>query len=113
MAVTVSTEAVSAITTTTCTGNGTITENEVGNPVTRRGFCYVVGTSGDPTTANNVVYDDGSFGSGAYTKAITELSPTTGYRIRSYVIWSQGTVYGDTVQITTLRTPFSQAVIIG
>ncbi|MBA7660486.1 hypothetical protein ES703_68488 [subsurface metagenome] len=97
---TVTTQAVSDIGTTTATGNGNITDNG-GENCTRRGFCYMVGTSGDPTTADSVAYDDGSFGTGAYTKGLTGLSPGTNYRVRAYAVNSAGIGYGTTVQILT------------
>ena len=102
VAPTVTTQAASDVAATSCTGNGNIT-NTGGENCTRRGFCYKVGTSGDPTTADSVAYDDGSYGTGAYTKAITGLTGGTGYRIRAYAVNSAGTGYGDTVQITTVN----------
>jgi hypothetical protein len=33
-----------------------------------------------------VAYDDGSFGTGAFTKSITGLSPNTSYRVRAYAV---------------------------
>jgi hypothetical protein len=100
VAPTVTTQAASDIATTSCTGNGNIT-NTGGANCTRRGFCYKVGTSGDPTTADSVAYDNGSFGAGAYTKSITGLTAGTGYRVRAYAVNAEGTGYGATVQITT------------
>lgn len=97
---TVSTQAASSVESTTTTGNGTI-DATGGATVTRRGFCYMVGTSGDPTTADSVAYDDGSFSTGAYTKGLTGLSPGTSYRVRAYAVNSAGTGYGATVQILT------------
>jgi hypothetical protein len=85
--------------TTTCTGNGNITDTG-GENCTRQGFCYKVGTSGDPTTSDSVAYTDGSFGTGAYTEGITGLTPGTGYRVRAYAVNSAGTGYGATVQVT-------------
>jgi len=99
VAPTVTTQAASAIEATTATGNGDITA--IDGAVTRRGFCYMVGTSGDPTTGNSTVYDDGSYGTGAYTKGLTGLSPGTSYRVRAYAVGSAGTGYGATVQILT------------
>lgn len=101
VALTVTTQDVSSIETTSCIGNGNITDVG-GQNCTRRGFCYKAGTSGDPTTADSVVYDDGIFSEGAYTKAITGLSPGTSYRVRAYAINPTGTVYGATVQMITL-----------
>jgi hypothetical protein len=97
---TVTTQDASSITTSGCIGNGNITDTG-GINATRRGFCYKEGTSGDPTTSDSVVYDDGSFSTGAYTKAIAGLKFGTGYRVRAYAVNSVGTSYGTTVQVTT------------
>ena len=105
---TVTTQAATDVTGISFTGNGNITAT--GENATRRGFCYKVGVSGDPTTADSTAYDDGSFGTGAYTKAISGLAPNTGYRVRAYAINSGGTGYGATVQVTTRHTvPTSSA----
>jgi hypothetical protein len=100
VAPTVTTQAPSSLTSTTLTGNGNITATGGAN-ATRRGFCYKVGTSGDPTTADSVAYDDGDYGIGAYTKGLTGLTASTGYRVRAYAVNSAGTSYGSTVQVTT------------
>jgi len=100
VAPTVTTQDPSNVATTTATGNGNITATG-GDVITRRGFCYVTGTSGDPTTSDSVAYDDGSFGTGAYTIAITGLSAATNYRVRAYAVSSIGTSYGTTVQMLT------------
>lgn len=110
VAPTVTTQAVSSIDKTTATGNGNITDTG-GENATRRGFCYLQGSSGDPTTANSVVYDDGSFGTGAYTKAITGLTPNTTYRVRAYAVNSAGTSYGSTVSFTTLKADESNFLL--
>jgi len=105
VAPTVTTSAVTNILSTSCSGNGNITATG-GTNATRRGFCYKVGTSGDPTTADSVAFDDGSFGTGVYTKSIAGLTASTNYRIRAYAINSVGTGYGSTVQVaTTIGTP--------
>jgi len=104
IAPTVTTQACTDVEVTTATGNGNITSTG-GENATRRGFCYKVGTSGDPTTADSTVYDDGSFGTGAYSKGITGLSAGTNYRVRAYAINSAGTGYGTTVQLTTIGVP--------
>ena len=97
---TVTTQAATSVATTSCTGNGNIT-NTGGANATRRGFCYMTGTSGDPTTANSVAYEDGDFSTGAYTKSISGLTVDTGYRLRAYAVNTNGTGYGTTVQVTT------------
>ena len=99
---TVTTQSATNVAQTSCTGNGNITATG-GENCTRRGFCYKVGTSGDPTTSDSVAYDDGSFGTGAFTKSITGLTPNTSYRVRAYAVNSAGTSYGTTVQVTTLK----------
>ena len=95
---TVTTQAVSSVTNTTCTGNGNITDTG-GADCSRRGFCYKAGTSGDPVTTDSVAYDDGTFGMGAFTKSINGLTPGLGYRVRAYAVNSAGTGYGTTVQV--------------
>ena len=96
---TLTTQDCDQITKTSVRGNGNIVG--IGNSTpTRRGFCYKVGTSGDPTTSDSVVYDDGSFGTGAFTKTITGLTEGTTYRVRAYAINSSGTGYGTTVSVT-------------
>jgi hypothetical protein len=99
---TVTTQSADQITTDGFRGNGNITATG-GENCTRRGFCYKVGTSGDPTTSDSVAYDDGSFGTGAFTKSITGLSAGTSYRVRAYAVNSAGTSYGTTVNVTTLK----------
>ena len=98
---TVTTQSATNIATTSCTGNGNITATGGAN-ATRRGFCYKAGTSGDPTTSDSVAYDDGSFGTGAFTKTISGLSPNTDYRVRAYAVNSAGISYGATVNVKTL-----------
>ena len=97
---TVSTSAATGIQTAQFTGNGNIIATGGAN-ATRRGFCYLQGTSGTPTTANSVAYDDGSYGTGTYSKAITGLSHGTSYRVRAYAVNSAGTGYGDTITVKT------------
>ncbi|MFZ4436821.1 MAG: hypothetical protein ACOYOS_00175 [Syntrophales bacterium] len=86
---------------TTATGMGSIVDIGASS-VTIRGFCYFEGTSGDPTTADSTVHEDGSFSTGAYTLQITGLTPTTWYRVRAYAINSNGIGYGDTLSVPTL-----------
>ena len=98
---TVTTQACDQVATTSARGNGNITDTGGAN-CTRRGFCYKEGTEGDPTTSDDVAYDDGDFESGAYTKTIPSLTQGTNYRVRAYAVNPAGTSYGITVQLTTL-----------
>lgn len=98
----VTTNTTTDITTTGCTGNGNITDTGgSGSDITERGFCYKVGSSGDPTTADSTVKDTGTYGTGSYSKSITGLSSGTAYRVRAYVVNIYGTFYGTTEGITT------------
>jgi hypothetical protein len=72
--------------------------------VTRRGFCYVAGVSGDPTTANSTEYEDGSFIVESYDLPIDGLSNDTYYRVRAYAIADGNTYYGNTVTVKTLSS---------
>ena len=97
---TVTTSACSGTTNNQTTGNGNITATGGAN-ATRRGFCYMVGDSGDPDTGDSTVYDDGDFGTGAFQKDITGLSAGTSYRVRAYAVNSAGTAYGSSVTVLT------------
>lgn len=97
---TVTTSACDEILASTTRGNGNVTDSD-GLTITRRGFCYFAGTTGDPDTSDSVAYDDGSFSTGAFTKTISGLSPETTYRVRAYAVSSAGTGYGTTVSVTT------------
>lgn len=66
VAPTVTTQDVTNIEKQSATANGTITDTG-GENATRRGFCYKVGV-GDPTVSDNVVFEDGSFGTGSFSK---------------------------------------------
>ena len=92
------------ITATSATANGNLT-NTGGAAVTRRGFCYMLGTTGDPTTANSVAYDDSAgFSTGTYTKGLSSLDSGKKYRVRAYAVNSVGTGYGTTQQLTLTNT---------
>jgi hypothetical protein len=101
VAPTVTTQSGDLITMNSVRGNGNITATGGAN-ATRRGFCYKLGTSGDPTVADSVAYDNGDFGTGAFTKSITGLLTGRAYRVRAYAVNSVGTSYGTTVQVYTL-----------
>jgi hypothetical protein len=98
----VTTQSCTNIAGTSVTGNGNIIGIGGSSP-TIRGFCYKVGTTGDPTTADSTVYDTGTFSTGAFTKSITGLTENTSYRVRAYATNSDGTGYGETVQVTTIK----------
>lgn len=102
---TVTTQAATNVTSTSFTGNGNITDTGGENPNVR-GVCYMLGTAGDPTTANSTASDSGSFGTGAYTKDVTGLLAGERYRVRAYATNSAGTSYGSTVQVDLTQSGF-------
>ena len=94
----VTTQAVSSISTTTATGNGSITGLGPDNP-TAHGVCW--STSADPTTANDCTDEGGASSTGAFTSDITGLSAYTTYHVRAYATNSIGTGYGNDQSFTT------------
>lgn len=99
IAPTVTTQAATDITHNSATGNGNITATG-GENATERGFEYKEGAEGEVSK----VYDTGNFGTGAFSKGITDLKPGTLYYVRAYAKNSAGTGYGDWVSFTTDKT---------
>jgi phage gp45-like len=96
----VTTQAVTAITETTATGNGNVT-SDGGSTVTERGT--VISTSANPTTTDTK--DTATGTTGAFTTSITGLTKDTTYHVRAYAINSIGTGYGSDVTFTTSADP--------
>lgn len=71
--------------------------------VTIRGFCYIEGNTGEPTTDNLKVFEESSesFENGYYSFPIEDLTPENNYRARSYAISPAGTGYGNTIDVRT------------
>ena len=90
----------SAVTSTTATSGGNIT-NDGGAAVTARGVCW--STLANPTTASSKIAD-ASGGTGSFTSNITGLTAGTVYYVRAYAINSQGTAYGSQQTFTTSLT---------
>lgn len=85
----------------TGTANGNIIYDS-GTAITRRGFCYMLG-SGTPTTSDSEVHQDSAdYNTGAYTLSLTGLRPGNLYSIRAYVVTPEGTSYSDVIQFTAL-----------
>jgi hypothetical protein len=102
----VSTQAVSAITGTGATGNGTVVNNK-GIVISTRGIVW--DTNPDPTTILTTKSEEsGSFGNGAFSRPITGLYGGTLYYVRAYAVNIGGVEgYGSTVSFTTdLSSPF-------
>jgi hypothetical protein len=96
----VTTQAVSAITNTTATGNGNVT-SDGGTTITQRGVC--IGASANPTTGGTKFTTTGT--TGAFTVSMTGLTKNTHYHARAYAINSVATSYGSDVEFDTTNTP--------
>ena len=92
----VTTQATTAILAHNATGNGNITDIGGSTP-TKRGICW--NTSGNPTVADYKVEESGSFGTGAFTGAMTGLALGTKYYVRAYAYNSYGYGYGAQVEM--------------
>ena len=93
---TVTTGAASGIMATTAICGGNVTADGDAT-VTERGVCW--SASQNPTVADNHTSD--GTGTGAFTSAITGLTPNTTYYVRAYATNSEGTAYGEEVSFTT------------
>ncbi|HOW09920.1 MAG TPA: FISUMP domain-containing protein [Bacteroidales bacterium] len=93
---TLTTTAVTGITTTAASSGGNITDDG-GAEVTARGVCW--GTATGPTTAGSKTSD--GTGIGSFTSSITGLTPNTKYYVRAYATNSEGTAYGNEIEFTT------------
>ena len=96
---TITTTAVSNLTSTGATSGGNVTDDG-GDTVTARGVCW--STAADPTTADDKTTD--GTGTGVFTSSITGLSSNTTYHVRAYATNSVGTSYGSDVEFTTNTT---------
>lgn len=91
------TSAVSNISNTSATFNGTI--NVEGSPsYTEKGFCYC--KTGEPSISDNKVTVYGT-GTGTYHYSVSNLDINATYRVKAYAIQNGQPVYGNTVQFTT------------
>ncbi|WBO86810.1 hypothetical protein [Hymenobacter yonginensis] len=91
-----STAAVSTVTSTTATAGGTILEDG-GRSVTARGVVYALTEA--PTTQDDFTQD--GTGIGSFSSALTGLLPSTTYYVRAYATNAQGTSYGEQRNFTT------------
>ncbi|GAJ05130.1 unnamed protein product, partial [marine sediment metagenome] len=81
VAPTVTTQAVTDIDTETATGHGNITDNG-GENCSKRGVCW--NTTGNPTVDDSKSGEEGSFGTGAFTRPMTGLNPGQHYYVKAY-----------------------------
>ena len=92
----VTTSAVTSITSTSAGGGGSVTADG-GARVTERGLCW--GSAANPTTSGSHTHDGA--GTGSYVSSLTGLSPDTTYHVRAYGTNSSGTGYGSDIAFTT------------
>lgn len=97
---TVTTNSVSAITSTSAQCGGKVTSNG-GAPVTSKGVCW--STSLNPTITDSKTTD--GIGTGSFSSTITGLSPNTTYYVRAYATNSKGTGYGANTSFKTTHSP--------
>ncbi|RMG66535.1 MAG: hypothetical protein D6722_14855 [Bacteroidetes bacterium] len=90
----VSTQAVSGVSFLAATGNGNITSLGSLNP-TAYGVCW--STASTPTLADSYTDEGAANSTGAFTSAITGLTPNTTYYVRAYASNPGGTAYGSQV----------------
>ena len=95
---TLSTVAITAITSISASSGGTISSDGSGS-ITAKGVVW--STSTLPTIALSSKTSNGT-GNANYTSSITGLDPVTKYYVRSYAINSGGTAYGSEITFTTL-----------
>ena len=100
----VSSSAATSITTSSATGNGSITHTG-GDNASSRGIIIwpYTGTDLEIGGTDVVSYDEsGSFGTGAFTANLIDLSLNSRYNFRSYATNPKGTAYGATLDFWTL-----------
>lgn len=95
---TVSTGAVSAVTTTSFDCEGNVTADG-GAAVTDRGVCYAMSSA--PTVSNDKV--SGGQGTGSFKVSVSNLTPGKIYYARAYATNSVGTTYGQEVKVTLIK----------
>jgi hypothetical protein len=91
------TNAITAIATTSATSGGIIT-SDGGATITARGVVW--STSTNPTIALTTKTSDGT-GTGSFSSTLSNLTPKTTYYVRAYATNSTGTGYGNEVTFTT------------
>jgi hypothetical protein len=97
----ITTQPVSDIGLIAATGNGNITT--LGYPIpTAYGVCW--NKTGTPTTTDSIVNIGVPSATGAFTSALTNLTPNTTYHVRAYATNADGTVYGEEVSFVTLSS---------
>jgi uncharacterized protein (TIGR02145 family) len=93
---TLTTTAVSSVTSTSASSGGNITDDGDGT-ISTRGICWATDpapTISDSKTSNGT-------GTGSFTGSLTGLLPGTSYHVRAYATNSAGTAYGNDLTFST------------
>lgn len=109
MALTIITNSVTSINTTTATCGGNSISGTVTGSITAKGVCW--NTSANPTTALPTKTTDGT-GNSNFTSSLTSLTSGATYYVRAYVTDGSGTYYGANVVFTTLGLTTTAATSI-
>lgn len=99
---TLTTNAASGIGLESATANGTI---DTGASITRRGFQY-----NTVQAADKQVYEDGSYGTGAFSLTLTGLTPGKKYYFRAFATNADGTGYGGWGQFTATAPTYNISI---
>ena len=102
---TVTTTAVSGVTSTTATAGGNVT-NDGGSPITQSGVIYSTSpiTDTNSTTGGDIIYNAVN-GTGPFSTSLTGLQPGTTYYVTTFAVNAAGISYGVTQTFTTPPTP--------
>ena len=90
---------------TTMYQNSTITSSVstiAGNTITQHGHCWSINS--EPTIENNHTSLGELSNPKSFTSELDSLEPNTKYYVRLYLNYSRGIIYGDEINITTLKT---------
>jgi hypothetical protein len=109
MALTIVTNPVTAITTTTATCGGNTIAGTITGSITAKGVCW--STTYNPTVSLSTKTTNGT-GNSNFTSSITSLTPGIIYYVRAYVTDGSGTYYGANVVFTTLGLTTTAATSI-
>jgi hypothetical protein len=99
MALTIVTNPVTPIGTTTATCGGNTITGTITGSITVKGVCWA--TTANPTTALATKTTNGT-GNSNFTSSLTSLTSSSTYYVRAYVTDGSGTYYGANVVFTTL-----------
>jgi len=85
-------------------GGEVVSDN--GSPVSARGVVF--GYSPEPALDNCLGFTEDGSGTGIFSSVVEGLEPDSLVYVRAYATNSEGTAYGDEVQVTTLAALFTE-----